>query len=89
MTSPTENPFVTPTTDNLHGPPPPWLSVWRGAGEQYSVLPEELQKIRLPVGRPDTTVDRQNHSIDKSGVITREECDRAGDIVGNGDPADF
>jgi hypothetical protein len=42
----------------------------------------------LPVGRMETTVDRQNHSVDKDGVLTCEKCNHTRDFIGCGGPAD-
>jgi hypothetical protein len=57
---------------------------WRRCESQFSVsLPEETEEVRLPVGRLETTVDRQDHSIDKNGVLTCEKRDHTRDLCGN------
>ncbi len=37
----------------------------------------------------ETTVDRQNHSVDKDSVLTCEKCDHFRDIIWCGGPADW
>jgi hypothetical protein len=46
-----------------------------------SALSEEREEVRLPVGRMETTVDWQNHSIDEDGVLTGEKCNHTRDMV--------
>src|ERR1700722_16241064 len=50
-------------------------------------LPEETEEVRLPVGRLETTVDRQDHSIDKNGVLTCEKRDHTRDLLWGGGSA--
>src|ERR1700677_2570415 len=40
-------------------------------------LSQEREEVRLSIGRADYTVDRQNHSIDKDCVFTREKRNHA------------
>src|ERR1035438_3610202 len=54
-----------------------------------SALSEEREEVRLPVGRMETTVDWQNHSIDEDGVLTGEKCNHTRDIVWCGGPTDW
>src|ERR1700677_2769764 len=54
-----------------------------------SALSEEREEVRLPVGRMETTVDWQNHSIDEDGVFTSEKCNHTRDIVWCGGPTDW
>src|ERR1700684_3230221 len=53
-----------------------------------SALSEEREEVRLPVGRMETSVDRQDHSIDKDGVLTGEKGNYTRDIVRCGSPTD-
>src|ERR1700685_3411117 len=40
-------------------------------------LSQEREEVRLSIGRADATVDRQNHSIDKDCVFTRQKRNHA------------
>jgi hypothetical protein len=37
--------------------------------------------LRLSIGRADSTIDWQNHSIDKDGVLTREKRNHACNFI--------
>jgi hypothetical protein len=47
---------------------------------RISTLSEEREEIRLPVGRTEATINRQNDSVDKDGVLTCEKCNHTRDI---------
>ena len=59
-----------------------------GFCSNFYELPEEREEIRLPVGRMETTVYRQVHTIDKEGVLTCEKRNDACDFIRCGGPAD-
>jgi hypothetical protein len=42
----------------------------------------------LPIGRMETTVNRQVHSIDEEGVLTCEKCNHTRDFLWCSAPAD-
>ena len=46
-----------------------------------SALSEERKEVRLPIGRTESTVDRQNRSIDKDSVFTRKECNHTRNFI--------
>ena len=47
----------------------------------------EREEIWLPVGGVKTPVDRQVHSVDKNGVLTREERNHTRDLIRRCAPA--
>src|SRR5471030_3454927 len=51
-------------------------------------LSQEREEVRLSIGRADSTIDRQNHSIDKDGVLTREKRNYACDFIRLGGSTD-